>query len=332
MRVLNRGPRRAGAVVMTAGAVLAAGQLTAAPAQALTAQAAPVHAALPAGAPTLAPTYDAEGPSGVKAKGAFLLDRGAGRTMWGKGADSRLEMASTTKIMTAIVVVTTENANLDRKITVKQAYRDYVAQHGASTADLRTGDKLSARQLLYGLMLPSGCDAAYALADAYGTGDSTATRTKSFIGMMNKKAAELGMRGTKFDSFDGIPKAGNNYSTPQDMAKLASYALGSTNFQAVAKSTKTVQKATNGRTYTWYNTNQLLGSYQGVIGIKTGTGSKAGPCLVFAATRDRRTVVGVILNSSDRYPDATRMLDWAFEQKSPSVITLRSLPLGTQHD
>ncbi|MGW7519165.1 D-alanyl-D-alanine carboxypeptidase family protein [Streptomyces sp. NPDC054796] len=292
---------------MTAGAVLAAGPL-----------AAPAHAA--------------SGPSGIKAKGAFLLDSGANKKLWSKGADTKRQMASTTKIMTAAVVVSTKNANLDRKITVKKAYRDYVAKWGASTADLRTGDKLTARQLLYGLLLPSGCDAAYALADAYGTGSTTAARTKSFISKMNKKAADLGMKNTKFDSFDGISKGGKNYSTPRDMAKLGRYALGSSNIRKVAKSTKGVEKATNGRTYTWYNTNKLLGSYKGVIGIKTGTGTSAGPCLVFAATRDSRTVVGVILNSADRYPDATKMLDWAFKKKTASKVTLRQLPAGAQRD
>lgn len=276
-------------------------------------------------------TAHAAGPSDVKAKGAFLLDTSSGEEQWGKSADTRREMASTTKVMTAAVVVSTKNVDLDRRITVKQAYRDYVAKWGGSTADLRTGDKLSLRQLLYALMLPSGCDAAYALADAIGTGDTTAARTKSFISKMNAKADQLGMKNTEFDSFDGISKTGANHSTARDMATLAKYSLGSKNIRAVAKSTSTKQKATNGRTYTWYNTNQLLGSYGGVIGIKTGTGTKAGPCLVFAATKGDRSVAGVILNSSDRYADAKKMLDWSFEQKT-GKLDLRRLPQGAERD
>lgn len=307
MRLRTRGARRAGAVAVTAAAVLAAGPL-AAPAQA------------------------AQGPSGISAKGAFLLDSGADRTLWGKSADTRRETASTTKIMTAVVVATTKGVDLNRKVTVKKEYRDYVARYGASTADLKTGDKLTVRQLLYGMMLPSGCDAAYALADAYGSGSTTAARTKSFIAKMNKKAADLGMKNTRFDSFDGISKTGNNYSTPRDMAKLARQVMGNAELRTVVKAPKTVQKATNGRTYTWYNTNKLLGSYKGVVGIKTGTGTRAGPCLVFAATRDKRTIVGVVLNSSNRYPDATKMLDWAFQQKTPTKVTLRQLPFGAQQD
>ncbi|OEU86582.1 D-alanyl-D-alanine carboxypeptidase [Streptomyces abyssalis] len=303
MRVSTRA-RRIGVAGVAAGAVLAAG-------------------------PFVYPAQ-AAGPSGVSAKGAFLLDASSGEEMWGKSSDTKRQMASTTKVMTAAVVVSS-GADLDRRVTVKKAYRDYVAKWGGSTADLRTGDKLTLRQLLYGLLLPSGCDAAYALADALGKGSSTTARANSFIAKMNAKADQLGMKNTEFDSFDGISKKGRNYSTARDMAKLGKYALGSTNIRKVAKSTSTKQKATNGRTYTWYNTNQLLGSYQGVIGIKTGTGTKAGPCLVFAAERNGRSIVGVILNSSKRYPDAKKMLDWSLQQKTPK-LDLRSLPEGAERD
>lgn len=307
MRVLNRRTRRIGAVVVTAGAVLGAG-------------------------PLVAPAYAADGPEGISAQAAFLLDadKGDDGELWSKDGNSQREIASTTKVMTAVLV--NDKDDLDRKVTVKQAYRDYVTEEGASTADLQTGDELTARQLLYGLMLPSGCDAAYALADAFGTGDTMAERTASFIEQMNDKAAELGMKDTKFDSFDGIPKTGDNHSTARDMATLAAYALESEAVSEVAQSTDTVQKATNGRTYTWYNTNQLLGSYDGVLGIKTGTGTRSGPCLVFAAQRDGRTVAGVILNGQDRYGDATKMLDWAFGEKSPTKVQLRTLPGDAQRD
>ena len=86
------------------------------------------------------------------------------------------------------------------------------------------------------------------------------------------------------------------------------------------------------RTYTWYNTNQLLGSYKGAIGIKTGTGTKAGPCLVFAATRGDRTFVGVVLNSADRYADAEKMLDFGFGSSTAQTMQLRSLPAGAERD
>ncbi|GAA2935642.1 D-alanyl-D-alanine carboxypeptidase family protein [Streptomyces enissocaesilis] len=278
---------------------------------------------------TPATAQAATGPS-VTAKGAFLLDSKPNKTLWSKSADTKRQMASTTKVMTAVVVLETQGVDLNKKITVKQSYRDYVARNGASTADLRTGDKLSVRQLLYGLMLPSGCDAAYALADTFGTGSTQAARTKSFISKMNKKASDLGMRNTTYDSFDGISRAGNNLTTPRDSAKLARRAIGNSTFGAVVKATSTKQTATNGRVYTWYNTNQLLGSYSGAIGIKTGTGSVAGPCLVFAAKRGDRTVVGVVLNDANRYTDAKKMLDWAFNTRT--TMKLRTLPAGAEQD
>lgn len=272
------------------------------------------------------------GPSGIAAKGAFLLDDGTDRELWGKDADTRRQMASTTKVMTAVTVLDTPGLDLNRQITVKQSYRDYVERTGASTADLRTGDKLTVRQVMYALLLPSGCDAANALADTFGTGGTEAARTASFIAKMNRKAADLGMKNTKYDSFDGISQAGNNYTTARDSAKLARHALTSATFDTVVRTTTTQQKAANvNRTYYWDNTNKLLGSYKGAIGIKTGTGTAAGPCLVFAAQRGKRTVVGVILNDPvNRYPDAVKMLNWAFGTKAP--VKLRQLPPSAQKD
>ncbi|MEU9113345.1 serine hydrolase [Streptomyces sp. NPDC048483] len=262
-----------------------------------------------------APAQAASGPSGIRAKGAYLADSGSGRPLWGKAADTRREMASATKVMTAVVVLETRGVNLNKRVTVKKAYRDYVARYGASTADLRTGDQLTVRQLLYGLLLPSGCDAGYALADTFGSGRTTARRTQSFIARMNARARSLGLRRTHYDSFDGIAH-GRNYSTPRDLVRLARHAMRHRTFAAVVKTPRTRQRAANvHRTYTWYSTNQLLGSYRGALGIKTGTGSRSGYCLVFAAQRGKRTVVGALLNDPYRFRDAARMLDFAFRTR-----------------
>lgn len=262
-------------------------------------------------APAGAVQAGTRGPSEVHAQGAYLLDGNADKVLWSREANTRRPMASITKVMTALVVLETPKVDLSKRVTVKQAYRDHVAEHGASTADLKKGDRLTVRQLLHGLMLPSGCDAAYALADTFGTGRTTRARTASFVDRMNKKADTLGMTRTRFDSFDGVSTGGRNVSTPRDLARLGRRALGNRTFGTVVKSPSTRQKAGNGRVYTWYNTNKLLGSYSGALGVKTGSGTAAGPCLLFAAERDGRTVVGVALNSSKRFTDARRMLDWA---------------------
>ncbi|MCX4763508.1 D-alanyl-D-alanine carboxypeptidase [Streptomyces sp. NBC_01275] len=286
--------RRAAAVSVTASAVLAAGVLTAAPAQAVT-----------------TPT--------IVAKTGYVMNNANGAKLYGKGMDTKLSTGSTTKIMTANVVLSQTNLNLDAKVTIVKAYSDYIVANNASSARLIVGDKVTVRQLLYGLMLPSGCDAAYALADKFGTGTTRAARVKNFIAKMNTKAKSLGMTNTKFDSFDGIGN-GSNYSTAKDLTKLASASLKNANFRAVVKTksytAKTITKTGTTRTMgAWTNTNTLLSSYSGTIGVKTGSGPEAKYCLVFAATRNGKTVVGTVLASTSasvRATDATKLLNYGF--------------------
>ncbi|MFE2514981.1 D-alanyl-D-alanine carboxypeptidase family protein [Streptomyces mirabilis] len=286
--------RRAAAVTVTTGAVLAAGAFGAAPAGAVT-------------TPTIA------------AAGGYVMNNGTAKTLYTKAADTKRSTGSTTKIMTAKVVLSQPNLNLDAKVTIQKAYSDYIVANTASSAHLIVGDKVTVRQLLYGLMLPSGCDAAYALADKFGSGSTRAARVKSFIGKMNTTARSLGMTNTKFDSFDGIGN-GNNYSTPRDLTKLASSAMKSTTFKTVVKTksytAKTVTKTGSTRTMAaWTNTNTLLSSYSGTIGVKTGSGPEAKYCLVFAATRNGKTIIGTVLASTSitqRATDATKLLNYGF--------------------
>jgi serine-type D-Ala-D-Ala carboxypeptidase (penicillin-binding protein 5/6) len=288
--------RRVSAVVVTAGAVLSAGAF-----------------AVPAQAATLAtPT--------IVAAGGFVMNNGTGATLFTKAADTRRSTGSTTKIMTARVVLAQTNLNLDAKVTIQKAYSDYIVAKNASSAHLIVGDKVTVRQLLYGMMLPSGCDAAYALADKYGSGSTRAARVKSFIGKMNSTATSLGLKNTHFDSFDGIGN-NSNYSTPRDLTKLASNAMKYSTFRTVVKTKSTKQKVTTKsggyRYMSWTNTNTLLGSYSGTIGIKTGSGPEAKYCLVFAATRNGKTVIGTVLASSsvaNRTADAKKLMDYGFKK------------------
>ncbi|MFF1699849.1 D-alanyl-D-alanine carboxypeptidase family protein [Streptomyces sp. NPDC058257] len=255
----------------------------------------------------------------TKADHAFLLDARDGsqeREMWaGAKADESVSMASTTKIMTALVVLKHPEW-LDRQITVKQEYRDYVSENGSSTADLQVGDKLTVKQLLHAMLLPSGADAAMALADNYGAGDTVDARIADFENQMNTEAQQLNLTGTHFDSFDGISH-GDNRSTARDLAKLGQRAMLQPVFADVVKNKqyKAEAPAANGHTryYTWENTNTLLSTYDGALGIKTGSGTEAGYAVVFAAERDNRTLVGAILaTDKTRFEDAAKMLDWGF--------------------
>jgi D-alanyl-D-alanine carboxypeptidase (penicillin-binding protein 5/6) len=246
------------------------------------------------------------------------MNNGTGVSLYTKTADTRRSTGSTTKIMTARVVLGTANLNLNKKVTVQQAYSDYIVANGASSAHLIVGDKLTVNQLLYALMLPSGCDAAYALADTFGTGTTRAARVKSFIAKMNTTATQLGLKNTHFDSFDGIG-SGSNYSTPRDLTKIASSAMKLTTFRTVVKTksitTKVTTKSNGYRNMSWTNTNTMLSSYSGMIGIKTGSGPEAGYCLVFAATRNGKTIIGTVLNSTSatvRSSDAKKLLDYGF--------------------
>lgn len=297
MKMAIRGMRRASAVVVTAGAVLTTAALTAAPAQAAT---------------LATPT--------IVAQGGFVMNNGTGSTLYTKAADTRRSTGSTTKIMTARVVLAQPNLNLDSKVTIQKAYSDYIVSKTASSARLIVGDKVTVRQLLYGMMLPSGCDAAYALADKFGTGTTRAARVKSFIGKMNSTASGLGLKNTHFDSFDGIGN-GSNYSTPRDLTKIASSAMKYSTFRTIVKTTSTKQKVTTKsggyRYMSWTNTNPLLGTYSGAIGVKTGSGPASKYCLVFAATRGTKTVIGTVLASSsaaNRAADAKKLLDYGFKK------------------
>ncbi len=302
--------RRAVAVALTGGTLLATGALTTAPAQA----AAPARV-------TAAPAQAAQAPAvpSIAAKGGFVMNDANGAALYTKAADTKRSTGSTTKIMTAKVVLAQPKLNLDAKVTIQKAYSDYIVSKNASSARLIVGDKVTVRQLLYGLMLPSGCDAAYALADKFGTGKTRTERVKSFIGKMNAQAKSLGLKNTRFDSFDGIG-SGNNYSTPRDLTKLASNAMKNSTFRTIVRTktytAKTVTKTGGTRTMAaWTNTNTLLNSYSGATGVKTGSGPEAKYCLVFSATRKGKTVIGTVLASTSttqRAKDATSLLNYGF--------------------
>ncbi|MEU2288721.1 D-alanyl-D-alanine carboxypeptidase [Streptomyces sp. NPDC013178] len=286
--------RRAAAVAVTTGAVLVTGALTAAPAQAVT-----------------VPT--------ITAKSGFVMNGATGKALYAKYADTRRLTASTTKIMTAKVVLSQANLNLDTKVTIKRDISNYMVSEGyPSSAKLIVGDKVTVRQLLYGMMLPSGCDAAMALADKFGTGTTVAARTKNFIAKMNTMAKSLGMTNTHFDSFDGLSN-GSNYSTARDLTKLAKSVMASPTFKSVVKTkaytAKTITASGSTRTMaTWTNTNTLLG-WNGTLGIKTGSGPDAKYCLVFAATLNGKSVMGTVLTSSsaaNRTTDVKKLINFGY--------------------
>ena len=256
------------------------------------------------------------GPSGVGAWSAAVENAATGRLLWSRGLNAERPMASITKVMTAYLVI--EAGHLDRKITIPAAVTGYVRAHNASGAGLRPGDRLTARQLLYALLLPSGADAAYTLARAYGPGLSR------FVTRMNATARRLGMRRTHFSNFDGLPypTSYSNYSTAKNLLVLGRAAMRLPVFRSVvAKRSYRLAAGSGHHAYRWKNLNPLLGRYPGAIGIKPGYTGAAGQCLLFEATRHGHTVIGVTLHSpgstrSVNPADATRILNWAFSHLS----------------
>ena len=271
-------------------------------------------AAPAAGATARISTAASAGPSGVGARSAAVENAATGTLLWSRGLNTERPMASITKVMTAFVVI--RAGHLDRKITIPSAVIGYVRANHASSAGLRPGDKLTARQLLYALLLPSGADAAYALAKAYGPG------LAAFVATMNATARRLGMRRTHFSNFDGLPypTSYSNYSTAANLLVLGRAAMRLPVFRSVvAKRSYRLAAGSGHHAYQWKNLNPLIGHYPGAIGINPGYPRAAGQCLLFEATRNGHSVIGVTLHSPGSISpistaDATRILNWAFSR------------------
>ena len=263
--------------------------------------------------PPAGPVIEVTGaPKGVKAKGAVLANAVTGQVLWDRGPGTERPMASVTKVMTALVVL--ESGGLDREIRVPQAAFNYAWKYGGETAGLHPGDELTVQDLLEALLLPSGADAAYTLANAYGPG------LNAFIARMNATAVRMGMTHTHFTSPDGLPypTETSTYSTPSDLLTLGLAAMRFPVFQSIVDQRFFhLPKAPGHHQYWWDNTDDLIGSYPGAVGIKTGYTDDAGHCLLFEAVRNGRTLIGVVLDSpatgvAAAAQDAAQMLNWGF--------------------
>lgn len=250
----------------------------------------------------------------ISAAAGMLVNVSTGKELWGREQNIERSIASLTKVMTALVVI--RAGHLSRLIRITQAEVDYVLTYGASNAGLHAGDILTARQLLNAMLLPSGADAAMALAISYGPG------IHKFIGKMNALARRLHLNRTHFTNFDGLQST--DVSTPGDLVKLGEAAMRERTFRNVAKRKRYVLHywAHRHHRYLWHNTNLLLKRYPGVIGIKTGWTPVAGECLLFEATHRKKILIGVVLDSSPTndgvtFVDAAKLLNWGFDLHVP---------------
>jgi len=259
----------------------------------------------------------ASGPAGVRAVEAELADGATGGDRWSRASVAERPIGSIAKVMTAYVVLTTPGVNLSRLVTVPGGIVAYDEEYDASTAGLEPGEEYTVAQLLYALLLPSGCDAAYTLAYAYGPG------LAGFVAKMNGAAKKLGLTKTHFTDFSGLPVAGEyaTYSTAHDLINLGRAAMSLPSFGTIVATRRYTAVATGTHPrHVWQNLNPLLGAFSGAAGIKTGYTAAAGQCLLFEAKRGGTTLIGVVLDSSPydsatlsaAASDATAMLDWGF--------------------
>ena len=239
---------------------------------------------------------------GTSAAACVIIDAESGRILLSHNAESPLPMASTTKIMTALLAI--EAGNLDAPVTCS---RSAFGVPGTSIY-LAEGETLTLREMLYGLMLASGNDAATAIAEHIGG------TVEEFCRMMTARAAELGCQSTVFLTPHGLPCEGH-YTTAHDLALIAREAMRHPVFREIV-GTSRATIPWEGRNYdrVLNNKNKLLTTYEGATGIKTGYTKKAGRCLVFGAERNGMEIIGAVLNCPDWFNEAARLMDLAFER------------------
>lgn len=245
----------------------------------------------------------------TSAQAAIVINADTGRVIYASNAYARLPMASTTKIMTALILA--EENTPDKTIVTT---KEMVTVEGSSMG-LLEGDTVSYRDLLYGMLLASGNDAANTTAIAL------SGSIEKFAERMNRKAEELGLENTHFVTPSGLHDD-NHYTTAYDLAKLAAFALKNEDFAAAASSTSARLYYGNPPYYrTLTNHNKLLNLYDGAIGVKTGYTKAAGRCLVSAAKRNGITLVAVTLNDKNDWQDHQTLLDYGFENSKTVNVT-----------
>lgn len=245
----------------------------------------------------------------TNSRACVVIDRNTSTILYGKNENQKRKMASTTKIMTATIII--ENCNLDETIEISKK----AAGTGGSKLGLKTGDKITIRDLLYGLMLRSGNDAAVALAE-YAGGS-----IEGFAKLMNKKASALGLTSTHFETPHGLD-SDKHYTTAYELAILSNYALNNTTFAQIV-GTKEYTITINGFPKKISNTNELLGNLNGVYGIKTGFTNGANRCLVTACKRNDMDIICVVLGADTkkfRTQDSIKLINYIFDNFKPVNI------------
>ena len=243
----------------------------------------------------------------VSANSAILVEASSKTILYAKNEDVRRPMASTTKIMTAYIALMKGRLN-----DVVTCSPKAVRVEGSSMY-LKAGEKVTLEELLYGLMLSSGNDAANVIAE------HISGSIEEFVALMNKTAKEMGLYNTSFETPSGLDGE-NHYTTARDFALLTIEALKNEDFAKIVKTKSITFNKENG-SRTLVNHNRLLRSYEYAVGVKTGFTKKAGRCLVSAAEKDGVTLVAVTLDASNDWRDHKNMLDFGFSKTKNIKLT-----------
>jgi D-alanyl-D-alanine carboxypeptidase len=260
----------------------------------------------------------------IGAASAVLMDADTGRVLWDRKSDVPLPVASTTKIMTAILAIESQRLGETAVVTGRAASSPEVK------LGLRSGEEYKLGDLLYPLMLQSSNDAAVVIAEHLGGS------VEGFAKMMNAKAQELGAKNTKFVTPNGLDKD-DNHSTAYDMALITAYALNNKDFVELINTKEyTFSSINKSRNFTAYNKNKLLNEYEGALGVKTGFTGKAGQCFVGAAQRDGVRLISVVLASGwgtagkqQKWIDTKRLLNYGFDNYHKEKIINKETEIGT---
>lgn len=282
---------------------------------------------LPAGGPADAlrytlPSFIEPGPDGrasvpgVSAEAYLVVDAGSGRILLEQRSQERRPIASLTKVMTALL--TLESGALDDTVVVSDAVLSL--GYNSTVMGISPGERLSVRNLLYGLLLPSGNDAAVVLAEHVGGSQAV------FVARMNRRAQELGMADTRFANAHGLDaRAGEHYSTARDLARLTQAALQNPVFRQIVNTSEWTAQGEK-EAYHMFNGNLLLINYEGAEGVKIGFTDQAGQTLIGTVVQQQKRLLVVVLGSSHRVIDSMRLLDRAFPQVLSNPILSEFAP------
>lgn len=253
-------------------------------------------------------------PPPVSAQNAILIEANSGEVLYEKNASDKAYPASITKIMTALLAI--ENGTLDKKVKVSSN----ASGVEGSSIYLASGEMISLRDLIYGLMLRSGNDAATAISEEIGGSKD------NFVVMMNKKARELGAYNTHFMNPSGLHDK-EHYTTAEDMALIASAAMKNKEFKKVASTKSWVTDRGEGKYNYFYNKNKVVYQYNGGTGIKIGYTKAAGRTLVASSEKNGMELICVVMNAPDWFQDTYKLMDYAYSQFETAKITTGQRPI-----